>query len=331
MSNKILYTILLVIFSIQISAQKDVVGFLQMTEPEYREQLMELYLEPLAKMQQGNLNTGWYHSAKTHRFLSFDFSVLMAMTNMSDIKKGFYITDLPDFENNYTVLTTSTPITPNVSGKTNFLSEIKNNTGGETITLPNGTGLTKISTPMISFGIGLPYNTEIRLNYLPKYKIKNIGNTSKYGASVKHSIKEYLPGLNEIPMLSLALMGGYSLMLNDIDVSYPASVESGQKLQGRTAGYIGRVIVGMDMRIFSAFAGIGYGAANVDYKLKGKYYVGIPSDQIEEIDPISVSYDYSQIDINFGVNAKIKFIDIFADYSFGGYNTLNFGIGYNFR
>ncbi len=331
MSKKVIFTFILFASTLLMNAQSDVVEFLQFSQPEYRQQLMQLYLDPLAKMQQSNLNTGMYHSAKTHRFLGFDFSISMAMTNMSDIKKGFYVTDLPDFENNYTVLTTSTPISPNVSGETNNLSEIKSNATGENILLPNGSGLTKISLPMISVGVGLPYNTELRLHYLPKYDNKDIGSTTKYGGTIKHSIKEYIPGLNEIPMLSLSLMGGYNLMLNDIDVSYPASISNNQQLHGETSGYTGRLLVGMDMRIFSAYAGVGYGASKVDYTLKGKYYVGNTSDETEETDPVSVSYDYSQIDINFGINAKVKFIDIFADYSFGGFNTLNFGIGYNFR
>ncbi len=331
MSKKIIFTFILFASTLLMNAQSDVVEFLQFSQPEYRQQLMQLYLDPLAKMQQSNLNTGMYHSAKTHRFLGFDFSISMAMTNMSDIKKGFYVTDLPDFENNYTVLTTSTPISPNVSGETNNLSEIKSNNTGENIVLPNGSGLSKISLPMISVGVGLPYNTELRLHYLPKYDNKDIGSTTKYGGTIKHSIKEYIPGLNEIPMLSLSLMGGYNIMLNDIDVSYPASISNNQQLHGETSGYTGRLLVGMDMRIFSAYAGVGYGASKVDYTLKGKYYVGNTSEEAEETDPISVSYDYSQIDINFGINAKVKFIDIFADYSFGGFNTLNFGIGYNFR
>ncbi|MCW3785686.1 DUF6588 family protein [Plebeiibacterium sediminum] len=331
MRHKLILTILISVCFAQIYAQKDVVEFLQFSEPEYRNQLMELYLEPLAKMQKGNLNSGWYHAAKTHRFLGFDFSISMAMTNMSEIKKGFYITDLPDFDNNYTVQATSTPITPNVSGETDYLSVIKSNSTGQTITLPNGSGLTKISTPMLSAGIGLPYNTELRLNYLPKYKNNDIGSTTKYGASIKHSIKEYIPGLDEIPILSLAVMGGYSIMQNDIDVTYPANTSSGQQLHGKASGYTGRILVGMDLRVFSAYAGIGYGASTVDYSLEGNYYVGNTANQIEETNPITVSYDYSQIDINFGINAKIKFIDLFADYSFGGYNTLNFGIGYNFR
>jgi len=331
MSKKILFAITLIASTLHCYAQKDVVDFLQFSEPEYRQLFTQLYLEPLAKMQHSNLNTGMYHSARPHRFLGFDFSISMTMTTMSDIKKGFRVTDLPDFENYYTVLVTRTPLTPNVSGKTNDLSQIKSISTGETFTLPNGSGLTKISIPMISVGVGLPYNTELRLHYLPKYDNKDIGSTTKYGGTVKHSIKEYIPGLDEIPMLSLSVMGGYSLMLNDVDLSYPASIVRNQKLHGKTAGYTGRVIVGMDMRVFSAYAGVGYGASTVDYTLKGKYYVGNTDDKTEETDPVSVSYDYSNVDVNFGINAKIKFIDVFAEYSFGGFKSLNFGIGYNFR
>ncbi len=331
MAKKIIYTLILVAFTFAMNAQKNVVEFLQFPEPEYREQLMLLYLKPLAKMQQSNLNTGMYHSAKTHRFLGFDFSVSMAMTTMSDIKKGFYITDLPDFDNKYNVLTNSTTITPNISGETNYLPTIKSKSTGDNIDFPNGSGLTKIALPMISVGIGLPYNTELRLHYLPKYENKDIGKTTKYGATVKHSIKEYIPELNKIPMLSLSVLGAYHLMLNDIDVSNSASLSSNQNLHGKTTGYTGRVLAGMDMRIFSAYAGIGYGASSVDYSLEGRYLIGTASTQTEMADPVSVHYDYSQVDFNFGINAKVKFIDIFADYSFGGFNTLNFGIAYNFR
>ncbi|MCW3804186.1 DUF6588 family protein [Plebeiibacterium marinum] len=326
--NTILLTLVFVL-SFQLKAQKEVVKFLQFSNSEHQVWMMEQYLQPLAKMQNGNLNSGWYHTVKPHRFLGFDLSLSMASTNMSDIKKGFYVTDMPGFEDGYIV--SANPISPNVSGTTPDLPQIKRAGSGEELDMPNGSGLQKITIPMLSLGVGLPYRTELRFNILPEFDNDDLGKTSKYGASIKHSIKEYIPGLSEIPMLSLAMMGGYGIMKNDVEVIQSGNDVVGQVLQGETSGYTGRLLVGMDMRFFSAFAGVGYGASTVEYALKGNYYVGSIADQDIQKDPVLVSYDFSQIDVNFGVNIKVKFFDIFADYSLGGYNTFNFGLGYSFR
>lgn len=328
MMRKGILILFLIGFTI-IKAQKDVVQFLQLTE--FSNEMMESYLKPLTKMNTGNVNAGWYHSAKTHRFLGFDVSLAMSSTSMNDVTKGFFVTDLPNFDEYYIVETGSSPITPNVAGETSDLPTVKRIGSGDDVELPNGNGLESISIPIISAGIGLPYNTELRIKYLPKIDRGDIGETMLYGVSLKHSVKEYINGFKDIPELTLSLMGGVSVMRNDIEVDYLAITDGQQMLVGETIGYTGRILAGIDLQVFSAYMGVGYGASVINYGLEGYYLVGDVSDEVEEYNPVSVSYDYSQVEVNIGISAKIAFVDLFADYTFGNYATLNIGVGYNFR
>ncbi|TLX74099.1 hypothetical protein E9993_13455 [Labilibacter sediminis] len=309
--------------------QKDVVQFLQASEISTA--LIEEYIEPMAKLTNGNINTGWYHTAKTHRFLGFDISLSLAETSSSGSNRGFVLTKISDFETYYTLADGSSSATPNVSGIVRDLPVIKSRENGREIEMPNGTGLSKISLPVVSAGLGLPYNTELRLRFMPKLKNDELGDLMQYGVAIKHSIKEYFPGLKEVPAFSMSVIGAYAAVRNDISVEYPASVPNHQTLKGVSNGYTGRLLLGMDVMVFSAFMGVGYGVSSTEYMLKGNYFVGDLNNQEEVTDPVAVEYNYSQLEVNFGMSAKIGVFDIFADYTPGNYQTFNFGLGFNVR
>lgn len=309
--------------------QSGITNFLQ--TPEIANQLSEMYLEPMAKMTNGAINAGWYHTAKIRRFLGFDLSLSMSNISTPTTSKGFYLTDIKDFDTYYTLKDGGFPVTPNVAGVSTDLSVIKSKENGREIVMPNGSGLYKISIPIISASIGLPYNTEVRVKFIPKINNGDLGKQMQYGFSIMHSVKEYIPGLDEIPALSLSLMGGYTGLQNDMEVSYPASTSNNQLLKGTSSGYTGRLLIGMDVAVFSAFMGVGYGVSSTEYALKGNYYIGDITNAEEVSNPISVSYDYAQLEYNIGIAAKIGVFDVFADYSPGDYHTFNFGLSFNMR
>lgn len=312
-----------------ILGQNGITNFLQ--TPEIANQLSEMYLEPMAKMTNGTINAGWYHTAKIHRFLGFDLSLSISNTSTPNINKGFYLTNIKDFDTYYTIKDGSFPVTPNVAGVSTDLAVIKSKENGREITMPNGSGLDKLSIPVITASIGLPYNTEFCVKFIPKISNGDWGKQMQYGFSVRHSIKEYISRLEEIPALSLSLMGGYTGLQNDIEVSYPASTSNNQLLKGTSSGYTGKLLIGMDMTIFSAFMGVGYGVSSTKYALKGSYYVGDITNAEEVLNPVSVSYDYTQMEFDIGIAAKIGVFDVFADYSPGDYRTFNFGLSFNIR
>jgi len=315
--------------SIAIQAQKEVVQILK--APEVSESLMKLYLAPFAKMTNKHMNSGWYHSAKTDRFLGFDLSLSMTISSVPSTERGFYLLEIDDFDEFYTKIPLSPSIAPNVSGVSNTLPDIKNRISGYQFQLPNGSDLQNTSIPLISFGIGLPFHTQLNLRYLPKVDLGDIGDVTQYGVSVTHSIKEYIPAFRKVPALSLSVWGGVSNQSNEIGIDYLSYSDSKQILSGKAFSYSGKVLIGWDVHFLSAYIGAGYGITKVDYALKGNYLVGDPTLQITEKDPLSVRYNFNQIEYNFGLNAKISFMDVFVEFSPSDYHTVNFGVGYSFR
>ncbi|MGB5927010.1 MAG: DUF6588 family protein, partial [Cyclobacteriaceae bacterium] len=161
----------------------------------------------------------------------------------------------------------------------------------------------------------------------PKIDKGSMGNLNQYGLGIRHSVKEYIPGLNKIPTMSLAVFGAYSAISSDVSVQYPSSSAQYQLLKSSVKGYTGRLLVGFDVPVFSAFMGLGYSSSTVEYALKGNYFVGDVLDELEEKDPLTVNYDFGKMALDFGVKAKLGIVQIFAAYSPGDYASFSVGAG----
>ncbi len=308
-----------------VKAQKEVVTLLQ--TPEIMYGAANAYLNPMAQMLGSYLQTSWYNSAKTHRFLGFDVSIGMASSTMPTSKRGYHLTQLPGFDENYKAKNGSFSIAANVAGRTENYPTIISKSSGKEIQLPKGEGQDNLMLPVISGGLGLPYNTELRLKLMPKIDKGSMGNLYQYGLGIKHSIKEYVPGLNKIPAMSLAIFGAYSAISSDVSLQYPSSSTQSQQLKSSVKGYTGRLLLGFDVPVFSAFMGLGYSSSTVQYALKGNYFVGDVLDEIEEKDPLTVNYDLGKMALDFGVKAKLGIVQIFAAYSPGDYASFSVGAG----
>ncbi len=319
--------LLLIMFSnlLFIRAQKDVLNFLQV--PEIMNGAADAYLDPMSQMLGSNLQTSWYNSAKTHRFLGFDVSIGMASSAMPGTKRGYHLTQLPGFDDYYKIKDGSFSIAANVAGKTEDYPIIKNRISGREVLLPKGEGQDNISLPIISGGLGLPYNTELRVKLMPKIDKGGMGHLYQYGLGLKHSVKEYIPGLNKIPAMSLAVFGGYSSAISDLPMQYQSSSTADQQLKSSAKAYTGRLLLGFDVPVFSAFMGLGYSSSSIEYALKGSYFVGDVLDEIEVNDPLTVKYDIGKMALDFGVKAKLGLVQLYAAYSPGEYASFNFGAG----
>ncbi len=312
-----------------LRGQKEMVNLLQ--TPEIINELATEYLNPMAEMMSSSLHTGWYRTAKTHRFLGFDVSLNMSVSSTPSDKRGYHLTKIKEFDKYYTVTDGSFSIAANVAGVTNNFPSVKSKDNGRQIQLPKGEGEDKVSLSVLSAGIGLPYNTELRIKLMPKIDKGGMGDVVQYGVGIKHSIKEYIPGLEDIPTLSLAAFGAYSVINNEILLEYPSSITSRQMLDGSVSGFTGKIVAGIDVPVLSTYIGIGYGSSAVQYTLKGNYYVGDVLAEKEQKDPLSVEYDYTQVQVDFGIKAKLGMIDIFAGYNPGEFGTFSFGAGINIK
>ena len=65
---------------------------------------------------------------------------------------------------------------------------------------PAGTNLGFMSTPMIQAGVGFVKGTEIIGRYMPTVNIGKYGDIGLWGIGLKHSIKQWIPGLKKVPV-----------------------------------------------------------------------------------------------------------------------------------
>lgn len=206
------------------SAQLDDVGKIMAFQDD-AEILMKEYIGSYTNALGTDLSSGWYNTAKPHGVLGFDVTFTLNTTFVPNSDQSFVPADLD--------LQTVEPVDPeassptamgdNASGAT-MEYNVNDPTGGQitlaSFDLPKGTGISFAPAPMLQLGIGLPKNTELIGRYTPSMKLGSQAKIGLWGVGVKHSIKQWIPALNKIPILQLSAMGGYTKLSSETDLSF---------------------------------------------------------------------------------------------------------------
>jgi hypothetical protein len=325
MKRSLLMVVLIGLMSVGAMAQKDV-GQMFKAGLEDGETLSKAYLQPYGEMLGSALNAGWYTSAAPHHLLGFEITLMGSYIMVPNAGKSFDIQKLglKEFE----VADGSGSISPTMSGKmaSADLPELVSTSDPSStrISMPNGTGLDYMISPMLQAAVGLPFNTEVMVRFVPERNWGDYGTAGLWGLGFKHSLKDYVPFLKRVPFWNMALLGAYTnfdsnLKLPDVD----EAIYNG-RLGIKSSAYTARLLVGANFPIISFFAGMGYGNANSDFNVSGDFYE-------TEINQVGFGYVTDGFDFNIGTRLRFGIIALSADYSTGDYNMYNVGIGINFR
>src|SRR5690554_923718 len=326
MKLKMLSSLLLVILlllPVGLKAQKQVTDFLEMGVEDARI-VSEAYLQPYGEMLGKSLNGGWYNSAGVHRIGGVDrtFGVNMAM--VPDVGKTFDVAALlPQMSEGWSLEDPNLYMAPTAAGS--MPEELRPGLRyqGPVLTLPNGSGFDKLPAPMVQAAVGLPWDTEVVLRFIPSTSLGDAGKVKLYGFGVKHSLKQYIPFLKRMPMLQSSLMLGYTRLGSDVGVSYAGG--SDQQLEITSGAFTSRLLVGLNMPILALYTGVGYGTTNSDFALKGDFGPALGQD------PFTLGYTTNGVDFNAGLRLRFGFFAIHGDYTFGDYSMLSAGVGINIR
>jgi hypothetical protein len=285
------------------------------------------YLEPLGKGFGASLNSGWYNTAKPHKLFGFDITFTVATAIPPSSAKTF---DVSKLSLNYWELQTSTDkMAPTVSGSKKdgpVLQAIGD--PGTTLTLPKGAGLTLVPAPMIQAGIGLPFNTELDLRFLPKISIPDAGEFSLWGFGIKNEFKEFIPGFKALPF-NVSAFFGYTNFKSSFDAKQSGSSNSNQKLNFNASGYTTKLLISKSIPVLTVYAGVGYTKSTTNVDLKGDFELdGVP---IPDKTPISLDFVNKGMSANLGLRIKLAVIAFHFDYTLGDYKLFNAGVGINFR
>src|SRR5690554_2561642 len=328
MKLKMLSSLLLVfllLLPVGLKAQKQVTDFLEMGVEDARI-VSEAYLQPYGEMLGKSLNGGWYNSAGVHRIGGFDLTFGVNMAMVPDVGKTFDVAALlPKMSPGWSLEDPNLYMAPTAAGSMpEALRPGLRYQGEPVLTLPDGSGFDKLPAPMVQAAVGLPWDTEVAVRFIPSTSLGDAGKVNLYGFGVKHSLKQYIPFLKRMPMLQSSVMLGYTRLGSEVDVSFEGG--SDQQLLDITSGaFTSRLLVGLNMRILALYTGVGYGTTNSDFALKGDFGPGLGQD------PFTLGYTTNGVDFNAGLRLRFGFFALHGDYTFGDYSMLSAGVGINIR
>ena len=179
-----------------------------------------------------------------------------------------------------------------------------------------GIGLDFFPLVMPQASVGLPFQTEIMVRFIPEVDVPNIGKLSFLGLGVKHNLSQYIP----VPMFPVNISGQFAWQQLDIgDVISSGhtafNIEASKKL-------------GIPGLSFTPYVGMGIESSTLDIS----YTIANSGNPL--LDGNTVAFDLkgdNSFRMTGGVRFQLTMIAISADYSMGKYNAASLGVGLSLR
>jgi hypothetical protein len=357
----ILTLLSLLIFSFSTKSQIRDFGNFVVGGPEDAEKLFSAYMSPYINGLGASLSGGWYNTAKPHKLGGFDITLTI---NSAIVPAEFKSFDVDNLELNSLVRATGTAETSPTGAGENSSGPLMRynlvNQSGDIVfdssafALPPGTGFGIVPSAMIQAGIGLFKGTEILGRYMPELG-NNKGKIGFWGIGLKHDIKQWIPGLKRIPVLNIAVMGGYTKMNSyvslDVDPSdlnldniFPDTLTwESQKLVFTSSSFTANLIVSADLKVVCFYGGVGFATTKANLLLEGDFPMILGVDEASYMPIAGVVHNPIEFEVknyegsrtkprlNVGMRLKLGFVTLHADYTRAKYNMVSAGLGLSFR
>ena len=311
--------------------------------PGDAQSLMKAYISPYTNALGTDLNSGWYNTAKPHGVLGFDVTFTLNTTFVPKTDQTF----APDKLDLETISKTGGETSPTAMGDNSSSAVLKlKNSPGVEIELPKGTGISFAPAPMLQFAIGLPKGTELIGRYTPDLQLGSQAEIGLWGVGVKHSIKQWIPALNKIPVLQLSVMGGYTELNSETGLSltpeaygennYNQETYNDQQMMLDISSFTGNLLVSANLPVVCFYGGLGFATSTTELNLNGNYPI-LTEDGVEPIkDPISMEIKHkdgstTKPRYNAGIRFKFAVITLHFDYTYADYSVFTTGLGVSIR
>jgi len=335
---------------------------------EDAEKLFTAYVSPYANGLGASMSAGWYNTAKTHKLGGFDITLTFNTAIVPNDDRAFNISDLGLGEGSGIVsrVSSTQDESPTIAGENTAGPQItywaENPLGGEieiaSFDLPKGTGFRYVPSPMIQASLGLIKGTEIMGRFTPRFDVGDNGSIGMWGIGVKHSLKQWIPAVKRIPVLQLAVMGGYTKFSSTTDISFQpdfyssaTTIEndidmySNQQMLFETSSFTANVIVSANLPVVCFYGGLGFATTKSNLKLDGYYpfpSVNSSNGTLEVLtanaieNPIDITIENkggstTKPRINAGMRFKFAVITLHFDYTYANYSIATAGLGLSFR
>lgn len=309
-----------------------------------------------------NLNSGWYHTGKTHKKYGFDFTINATASFVPDNKKRFLFRN-----SDYNVLElasgNSQEYLPTVMGQTtNKQIDVKIPLDASGNIIPPGSGIIPTSykvarfdaldgiedelpvaavpSPMIQIGFGLPSKTDFKVRFVPTIGSDEV-KFNLIGIGLQHNILQYFK-LDKVTPFDLSVLGAFTTSTTTYTPKDGTIPGRNQETTFKINAYTIQVVGNVDLKVINFYAGLGYSSGNSSVLVKGTYEFQYDVKDVfgtvintinEEItDPINIHYKMSkQLKATLGMRLNLSVVKLFADYSFQDYGTLNAGVAISFK
>jgi len=298
------------------------------------------YITPGAESLMYSMNSGWYKTAKVHKPLGFDISLVASGHFVNNADQSFDL-NVSDYENirfedgsqSKQVATVFGENTPSVS----VISRVEENGLNQDIEilLPNGVsskGVDVLPTAFLQAEVGLFKSTEIKVRYFPKTNIEEV-ESEMIGFGIQHEITSWLP-LGRVLPVDISGLVAYNQLDTQFDFSGDVALRGeNQRLELDAETWLFELIASTKLPIINFYGGLGYISGNSDLDLKGTYIIEANIFNQERVltDPFTVNNDISGLRATVGAKLKLGFFALNADYTFQEYETISVGIHFGFR
>jgi hypothetical protein len=355
--KQVLTATLMLVCSTALFSQIKDIGKFTVGGVEDAQKLMGEYVKPWANALGTSLSGGWYNTAKVHKLGGFDLTLTFNMGFVPPADKTFNLDELG------LTGTYSTNTAPTAAGKNQQGPEITYTYQGYELAqynTPRGTGLGFIPSPMLQAGVGLVKGTEINGRYMPGVELGNIGSFGLWGVGLKHDILQWLPFAKKIPVLNVALQGGYtklnykkslSFLPSDLGISAsnvtvsPSVSFDNQSANLTVQSFTANLLVSANLPVVCFYGGLGIANTNTELGLKGYYPIPTINSQGEKVvtnesvgnaDPVTLKIKNNDGSptkprFNVGMRLKLGVITIHGDYTKANYSNVTVGLGVSIR
>ncbi len=356
--KNIFFIVLFFCFSIPLTAQIKTLGEFFAGGVSDAEKLFEAYVTPWANAIGTSLSGGWYNTAKPHKLGGFDITFTANIAFVPEDAKSFDLADLTLSDNVH--LPAGNTLAPSVAGETTSGPELTYFVEGyevASLRTPQGTGVGLMATPMVQIGLGLIKGTDLNFRFFPNVEIGQYGKLGLWGIGGKHSITQWIPALEKIPVLNLSLMGGYTKFSSSFNLSVDADDLNladnttgavsfdNQTLDLTVKSFTINVLVSANLPVVCFYGGLGIANSKTELGLTGYYPVPtivLPSttpevnDNSATKDPVSLEIKNNEGKptkprFNVGMRLKLGVITIHGDYTYAHYSNVTAGLGISFR
>jgi hypothetical protein len=322
--------------SISVFAQNDLEALIKGGKADANK-LIEGYASPMLKSFGYGLNQGWYNTAKAHKTFGVDLTVSVSAVYIpnSDL---FYTVDNNQLTTVKLENTGSAAVGASGSGSVPTMfgpstaptykivnnNEPFNGPGGS-IDLKDQIGIQALPVPIANLGIGLPKGTDLKIRFVPQLDFGD-GRFKLFGVGVMHDIKQYIPGVKELPF-DLSAFVGYTNMKLTVDLD-PARPDQQGVFEVNTTTFQG--LISKKLSVVTFYGGLGYNLASSKLAINGSYDMDADG-SYETKDPVSIKADANGPRMTGGLRLKLAVFTFHGDYTIQKYNTLTVGFGINVR